>query len=296
MRYAWMLVLACCSCTAVQAQSDAASNTEPVWQKAAGSHMAFDVASVRLDKGEFKTPSFALSADDWFVEPHGRFHADFPIKVYIEFAYKIWPTGEEERAMLANVPTWVKDVRYDIEATAPEHATKDQYRLMMQSLLAERFGMKLHIENKEMPVLLMTLEKPGKPGPKLTPHDQGPPCEKAASTTLNCYGFMASRPKDGLVTFSSRGAPMELIGKFLGSTGGMTGEISRPVVDRTGLTGLWDFSLEVMSPFEKKPEGTENNGPTVMEGMKEQLGVRLKPEKATIPVIVVDHIDSPSEN
>jgi uncharacterized protein (TIGR03435 family) len=287
-----MLVLVCCS-VAAQGPKDA---TTPEWQKAAGGHAEFEVASVRLDKGDFKTPSFALSADDWFADPHGRFHADFPVIVYIDFAYKLWPTGEEQHAMLANLPSWVKDVRYDVEATAPEHATKDQYRLMMQSLLAQRFGMKLHIENKEMPVLLMTLEKPGKTGPKLIPHDQGPPCDKAANTVASCYGFMANRPKDGLVTFGSRGAPMDLIGKFLGNTGGMTGEISRPVVDRTGLTGLWDFSLQVASPFEKRPEGDANPGPTIMEGMREQLGLRLKPEKAVIPVIVIDHIDSPSEN
>ena len=89
---------------------------------------------------------------------------------------------------------------------------------------------------------------------------------------------------------------MELIGKFLGSTGGMTGEISRPVLDRTGLSGSWDFKLQVASPFGKKPEGEVNPGPTIMEGMREQLGLRLKPDKAVIPVLVVDHVDRPSEN
>jgi uncharacterized protein (TIGR03435 family) len=289
----WTFAAASCLGLAAIAQTQQV----PEWQTKAGGNAEFDVASVRLDKGEFKTPSFAMSSDDWFRDPHGRFHADFPVSVYIEFAYKIWPTGEEERTMLAELRAWVSEDRYAIEATAPLNATKDQYRLMMQSMLAERFGLKLHVENREMPVLLMTLEKPGKTGPQLIPHDRGKPCDtSAANAVTDCYGFMAHPVKDGLVEFGSRGAPMELIGKFLGSTGGMTGEISRPVVDKTGLTGLWDFTLQVASPFEKKPEGEATPGPTIMEGMQEQLGLRLKPDKAVIPVLVVDHIDRPTEN
>ena len=107
--------------------------------------MAFEVASVHEDKGPFKPPSFALSSDEWFREPNGRFHADFALPSYIQFAYKIWLTGEERRAMLAKLPKWVETDRFDIEATAPLHATKDQHRLMMQALLTERFGLRLHL-------------------------------------------------------------------------------------------------------------------------------------------------------
>jgi len=289
------LILAAATCVGPAALAQ--TQPAPAWQIKAGGHAEFDVASVRLDKGEFKTPSFAMSADDWFRDPHGRFHADFPVSVYIEFAYKIWPTGEEERTMLAGLPAWVSEDRYAIEATAPLNATKDQYRLMMQSMLADRFGLKRHVEDREMPVLLMTLDKPGTTGPQLIPHSQGKPCEPSpANAITDCYGFTAHPAKDGLVEFGSRGAPMELIGKFLGSTGGMTGEISRPVIDKTGLTGLWDFTLQVASPFDKKPEAESTPGPTIVEAMREQLGLRLKPDKAVIPVLVLDHIDRPTEN
>jgi uncharacterized protein (TIGR03435 family) len=287
---------ACCCTAALGAQPGAA----PEWQVKAGGKMEFEVASVRQDKGPFQPPSFALSADDWFREPNGRFHADFPLTVYIQFAYKLWPTQEEQRVMLTGLPSWVKDDRYAIEATAPLHATKDQYRLMMQALLAERFQLKLHVENKEMAVLAMTLIKPGKPGPKLIPHEQRPSCDAPATADLFpefCYGFMATRPTDGMVKFGSRGSPMDLIGRFLGSTGGMTGELARPVVDQTGLSGRWDFTLEAASPFGDKPaEGAPSNGPMVLEAMQEQLGLRLKPAKAVIPVIVIDHVERPSEN
>jgi hypothetical protein len=65
--------------------------------------------------------------------------------------------------MLAALPDWVNHDRYAIEAIAPPHATKDQYRLMMQALLAERFGVKLHVEQREMRVLAMTLISQGRP-------------------------------------------------------------------------------------------------------------------------------------
>ena len=73
----------------------------PAWQKAAGEPMRFEVASIREDNGPFEPPSFALSSDDWFREPNGRFHADFSVEAYITFAYKLWVTGEERDLMLA---------------------------------------------------------------------------------------------------------------------------------------------------------------------------------------------------
>jgi uncharacterized protein (TIGR03435 family) len=300
LRYAWMgWVMAVVTCVPVGMRAQAATADAPAWETAAGGKMEFEVASVRLDKGEFRTPSFALSSDDWFREPNGRFHADFGVVTYIEFAYKIWPTGEEERGMLAGMPAWVKEDRYAIEATAPLHATKDQYRLMMQALLKDRFGLKIHFDEREMPVLAMTLVKPGVPGPKLIPHDKGPSCDLKPGPELYpsmCYSFSA-RPKDGLALFGSRATSIELIGKFLGNTGGRSGDISRPVVDQTGLTGLWDFTLLVASPFgPPKPDAPPVEGPTLLEGMQEQLGIKLKPTKAMLREPVVDSVERPTEN
>src|SRR5580658_5634043 len=65
---------------------------------------------------------------------------------------------------------------FDIEAQAPGNPTKDQMRLMIQSLLAERFKLAVHFETRDAPVFALTLVKPGKTGPKLLPHSEGPPC------------------------------------------------------------------------------------------------------------------------
>jgi uncharacterized protein (TIGR03435 family) len=273
--------------------------TIPDWQKAAGGGMRFEVASVRADKGPFQPPSFALSSDEWFREPNGRFHADFALPTYIEFAYKIWLTAEERRAVLSKLPEWVKTDRFDIEATAPLHATKDQYRLMVQTLLTERFGLKLHFEQRELPVLAMVLVKPGKPGPRLVPHERGQACDetpKPETYPKECYSYSATANKDGMFLSGSRATSMDLIGKFVGSLAGASGEIGRRVIDQTGLAGLWDFTLEAAPPTQTPPPDAASAGPTMLEAVSDQLGIKLKAARAVVSVLVVDHVERPGEN
>jgi uncharacterized protein (TIGR03435 family) len=269
------------------------------WQKAAGGTMAFEVASVREDKGPFRPPSFALSSDEWFRDPNGRFHADFELPVYIEFAYKIWLTPEEQSAMLAKLPEWVETDRFAIEAVAPLHATKDQYRLMMQALLAERFGLKLHFEQRELSVLAMVLVKPTKPGPRLVPHEQGQACDekpKPETYPSECYSFSAMPTKDGMWLTGSRATSMDLIGNFIGTLAGSSGEIGHRVVDQTGLTGLWDFTLEAATPSQTPSDATPSTGPTMLEAVQDQLGIKLKSARAIVSVPVIDHIERVGEN
>ena len=275
-----------------------AQTPEPAWQKAAGPPQTFEVASVRQDKGDFTPPSFALSADDWFNDPNGRFHADFALPTYITFAYKIWLTPAEEGAVLAKLPAWVKSDRFLIEATAPPHATKDQYRLMMQALLADRFGLKLHFEQHEAPVLAMTLAKPNTPGPRLIPHNQGPPCDaKPTPQTFpyDCYSYSAKPTKDNLWLNGSRATTMDLLANFVALAAGASDEIGHRVVDRTGLTGLWDFTLEAPSPQSPSPS-QPLSAPTVLQALQDQLGIRLKPIRATVSLPVIDNVNRPTEN
>lgn len=296
-RLAALLLCGIGSASLVQGQKPV--NIVPAWQQAAGDTMAFEVASIREDKGPFKPPSFALSSDDWFRDPHGRFHADFKLPVYLEFAYKLWLTGDEERAMVANLPDWVRTDRFDIEAVAPPNATKDQYRVMMQKLLAERFGAKIHFEQKELPVLAMLLVKPGKPGPRLIPHDQGQPCDEPPKPTTfpeQCYSFSARPINDGMWLTGSRASSMNQIAMFVGSFVGNSGEIGRRVVDQTGLTGLWDFTLEGAQPGASPSPQQQTTGPTALELVRDQLGVKLKATRAVVSVMVVDHIDRPTAN
>jgi uncharacterized protein (TIGR03435 family) len=89
---------------------------------------------------------------------------------------------------------------------------------------------------------------------------------------------------------------MDQIGKFVGSSAGATGEIGRRVVDQTGLTGLWDFTLAAPPPAQASPQDAASAGTTMLEAVQDQLGVKLKPARAVVNVLVVDHVERPREN
>ena len=267
------------------------------WQEAAGGKMSFEVASVRPSgPDEYHSPGYPLGPDDFFRDPGGRFQGAFVPEIYIKFAYKIMPSGAELRAFEDSLPEWAKSQRYTILARAPLGATKDQYRLMMQDLLAERFGLRLHIEQRDEPVFLMTLEKPGQPGPKLVPHDKGVPCDTAAPPAdvfpPGCYG-MTGREKDGMTEFAARSSSLDMLGETLGRLGGGSGLIGRTFVDETGLTGFWDYTLTLGHPH---AQDDLPNGPTLLEAIHDQLGLKLKPARRVQPVLIVDHVERPSEN
>jgi uncharacterized protein (TIGR03435 family) len=285
---------------AVVLHTQAQTGSMPAWQKAAGGKAQFEVASIHMSApGTFSSPSFPISADDSFMEPNGTFHADFPLTTYIEFAYKFWPTSSELHAMIAGLPDWVKKQNFTIQAKAPIDTTKDQFRLMMQDLLRERFALKVHFEEREVPALAMVLEKQGKTGPKLIPHDQGPPCDAKRQPGVFlgiCYTYGARPLPDGSWVNYCRATTMDLLAAFIASTGESKGEIGRPVVDQTGLTGQWDFTLTMVPSPKPGADDPAPAGSTFLEAIHDQLGLTLKPVKAKVPVLVIDHVQQPSEN
>lgn len=150
----------------------------PGWQTAAGGKLEFAVASVKPSKVP-KVPTFPLDSRDART-PRGRFSAGLTLQTYITFAYKLEPFRAE--AAFAQLPKSVSADFYQIEARAEGSPTKDQMRLMMQSLLADRFKLAVHFETQEVAVFALALAKPGKTGPKLRPH----PRENRAPTLLGC--------------------------------------------------------------------------------------------------------------
>lgn len=283
----------------------------PEWQRAAGGRMEFEVASVRLDtSSSFKPPSFPLSADDSYVETGGLFHADFPLVVYIQFAYKLSLTRDQIMTLLDKQPGWVSSDKFLIEARAEGHPTKDQFRLMVQSLLADRFGLKLHFEAREVPVFEVVLAKPGKVGPNLKPHSQGPPCEPSTfeasktgepqtQTFPAVCGAFAMRPLPNHdMELSSRNTTMGGIASILPSVA----DTGRPVIDRTGLQDHYDFRVEFSMEATRAqrsaadPAGAEVQGMPFIQAAEEQLGIKLAPGKAVLSIPVIDAIAKPAEN
>ena len=211
----------------------AAAQSPPVppWQTAAGNKLAFDVASIRPSTGAFSSPVFPLDNSDAYRPTGGRFKADFPLLVYVQFAYKLRFDPEQMRAMLATLPKWVSNTRFAIDARVEGNPTKDQMRLMMQSLLADRFQLTVHFETKEASVFLLTLSKPGKMGPKLRLHADGPPCDPQSAPPGGmfppiCDATMLTS-QNGVSKLGSRNNTMALLAEALS-----IGRLGRPVVIR----------------------------------------------------------------
>jgi uncharacterized protein (TIGR03435 family) len=280
-------------------------------QTPAEARMAFDVASVRQSKpGTFTPPSFPLDAGDAYVLTGGRFSADFPLATYIAFAYKLSLTQEQRQSMLARLPKWAATDRFDIQARAEGNPTKDQMRLMMQSLLADRFKLAVHFETREVPVLALSLVKSGKTGPKLRPHSEGPPCDSPSpvhgpvspSKTSDafpprCDVYMLESKPNHMNQAGSRNTTMDLLAASFPSLAAL----GRPVVNQTGLTGRFDFTIE-WTPESNTPEPpnadgqTDLQGPTFLDAVQEQLGLKLESTRASIRILIIDHVERPSEN
>jgi bla regulator protein blaR1 len=291
---------ACALVAALAAQSA----DKPDWQAAAGGKLAFEVASVKPTT-TWGLPNFAF--DNANGKPTGgRLSASLTLWTYISFAYKLTASREQERAVLAQLPKWFDKNIFQIEARAAGNPTKDQMRLMMQSLLAERFKLAVHFESPVVPVLALTLVKPGQAGPKLRPHAEGPPCgEYSLALTpvpseifpSSCGTQESQRGATGAHLIGSRDASMATLADTIYSYGFMAGEVDKPVVDQTGLQGSYDFTIEYGSASDSfASPASEPQGPSLLTALREQLGLKLVPSKAPVRMIVIDHVEKPSAN
>jgi uncharacterized protein (TIGR03435 family) len=285
----------------------------PDWQTAAGGRMAFEVASVKKNTtapAAARSSSFPLGPGDVYVPNGGRFRAmNYPLLTYIEFAYKI--ADSQELLLLPQLPKWATTDRFDIQASVQGNPSKDQMRLMMQSLLADRFKLAVHYETRQVPVYALLLETPGKLGPLLQQHADDSPCATtpwvpsppptAPPQTLDtrfpgpCGGILGMPPSvPGRVRTGARNVSMELIASSMGGGDG----VDRPVLDKTGLTGTFDFAIEFTPQLNgSSPPGVVSQrdltGPTSIQAVKEQLGLRLEPQMGPMDVLVVDYVEQP---
>lgn len=286
----------------------------PQWQIDAGGKMEFDVFSVKPDTAAISQQTvhsnIPLGPQDMFTPTGGLLSStNWPLFQYMIFAYKLTPN--QVQSVQTQLPKWATTARYDIEARAAGNPTKDQYRLMMQALLADRFKLAIHFETRQVPVYALVLDKPGKFGPGFQPHPADAPCSTAppgqgpAGTVTGGFpetcgafvGVQASNP--GRIRGGARNIPMSMVASTF-SIPELFG-VDRPVVDKTGLTGNYDivveFTPQINGPL---PPGAtfqpDESGPTFLQAMKEQLGLRLDKQTAPVDSIVVDHIEQPSEN
>jgi uncharacterized protein (TIGR03435 family) len=293
-----------------------AQSQTPDWQAAAGGKMVFDTASVHGSTAAESPPEFGanfpLGPGDVYIPNGGHFRAaNLPLVVYLKFAYKI--TDNQEQFLLPQLPNWVTTTSFDIQGMAQGNPTKDQMRLMMQSLLADHFRLAIHYETRQVPVFELLVNQPGTLGPLLQRHPDDSPCPttfRSPSPTdppqtvdsrfpVTCGGLLGMNPSaPGRFRAGARNVPMELIASSM--TGGVSG-LDRPVLDRTGLTGKFDFAIE-FSPQPDVPSAPGANfrpdptGPTFIEALKEQLGLKLEPLTGPFDVLVIDNVEEPSAN
>ena len=273
--------------------------------------MAFEVASVKPTK-EFRPFLFPLDIGD-AKTPGGRFSGTFPLVVCVTFAYKLSP-GE----VSAQLPKSFPD-SFDIEARAPGNPTKDQMRLMVQSLLADRFKLRVHFETHEGPVYALTLVRPGHTGPKLRPHADGPACPDSFERTPGVIpalprnasdvfppecGTTATRGTREGTVFGGRDVTVETFAAAIHGFGSLIGEIDKPVVDQTGLKGRYDLRLQLpagilhlsAAPLNPDAPPADPTGTPLLDALRKQLGLKLVSSKGQIRKLVVDHVEPPSAN
>ena len=197
-----------------------------------------------------------------------------PLLFAIEQAYRI-----SESARILNAPDWVKNTRYEIEAkVAGEDAAvfsklgRETRGRMLQPVLADRFGLKAHIEQREMPVYELIVAKGG-PKLKAATPDEG----RGAHMLMDGHG------KIDCANATLAGLP-----------GILNREVGRPVLDKTGLTGKYTFTVEYVP--ESAVATDQSGGPSIFTAIEEQLGLKLQPAKAPMDVVVIDSIEQPAAN
>ena len=280
--------------------------------------ISFDVISVKPNNSDNPAAraNFPLGPGDVYVTNGGHFTAtDFPLLTYINFAYKL--QGNEMEAVASQLPGWAAMDRFDILAQTdgdPAKDTKDQMRLMMRSLLAERFKLATHYETRQVPVFAVVLAKAGKTGSQIRQHVDAEPCTvvySAASTPAptqppaiaggyptQCGGLLLlPSTTPGRLRAGARNVTMGFIANQITAMGGL----GRVAVDQTGLSGTFDFWIEwvpeihgsvpVGSDFQPDP-----TGPSFMEALRDQLGLKLDSQKGPAEFLIIDHVEHPSEN
>ena len=214
-----------------------------------------------------------------------QLHMILPIEILITSAYNLRP-GSGKR--IIGGPEWLRqDIdQFEIQAkiddtqfAAMQKMTPTQQReqiaLMEQSLLADRFKLKVHFETRELPIYTLVIAKGG---PKLTPAKEGEPTRLSAVT-------------NGQLT-----ATAVTIDQFAHSPLLGPATHGQPVIDQTGLKGTYDFTLNSGPEQPATPDAPAETDPPMFTAIQQQLGLKLVPSKGPVEVIVIDHIEQPSAN
>jgi bla regulator protein blaR1 len=245
------------------------------------------------------------------MQPGGRMtFVNVPLRQLIIAAYQVQPY------QISGGPSWLNSDRFDIIAKAEGNATPEQTNLMLRSLLADRFKLVVHTEQREMSVYSLVKARPdGKLGDKLTPAavDCGPGGRgRGGPPPAPPTGPGAARgPQGPLMGCGAMIAPGRIImsGQPVAQFATLLGnQVGRPVIDKTGLSGGYDLEVVFLpeggrgGPVGAPPPGApplppiDPDAPSLFTALQEQLGLKLESERGPVDVIVIDSVQQPTED
>ena len=263
--------------------------------------LAFETASVKPNKS---------GAEERYIriDPSGASLTvvNLQLRALITFAYQI------QSFQLEGGPDWIASERFDILGK-PERAVpgtgaffngQEPLRMMLRTLLADRFKLVMHKETKELPIFELVLARQdGRLGPQLRP--AAVDCAARAAAAARGTPPPASPGPPGPGSCGMNMNPVSVRG------GGVTlamlanileGPAQRLVIDRTGLTGNWDLEVKYTPERSQLPPGVEPpvpidwNGPSLFTALEEQLGLKLRPARGPVEVLVIDSVQQPTPN
>jgi uncharacterized protein (TIGR03435 family) len=279
-------------------------------------HLEFEVASVKTNKSGPMMSAMRTVPSEFRM-------TNIPLRLLIFQAYRV------SSYQMVGGPSWIDSERFDIVAKAPAGSTPDQTTLMIRGLLADRFKLKVHSETRETQIYaLMLARSDGKLGPKLSKSTDD--CEKilaerrAAAAAARAGGAgpvpftmpgpnekpvctISMRPASAtggppVLNFRGGGQPIQSIVSQISSF------LNKRVVDKTGLTGLYDFELEFsmrtiggQGPLTTQaaggttPAAPIDDGPTMFDAVRE-LGLKLESERGPVEHLVIDSVERPTED
>lgn len=204
-----------------------------------------------------------------------------------------------------NINAKMSDEDYARLEKLPRDDSFRMFPLMLQALLADRFGLKVHVETRELPIFDLILDKSGS---RLQPaSDQAPAPASAGSTsklptlTAASSATPAARPVASATTRIGRNQASMTVTDgtvaALVSTLNRQAELNgRIVVDKTGLTGTYQYSLHWSPQRLNAPTDPDVDGPSLFTALREQLGLKLESTKAPVQILVIDALSSPTPN
>lgn len=253
-------------------------------QVSGDSPATFEVVSIKRSSPDAGRSGFS-------IRPGGRLLAtNVPARLLIAAAYRVEPVR------VVGGPRWLDDDRFDIEATGPTDLTRELVEPLLRGVLADRFDLRMRREPREMPVLFLARAQNTGSGLKPSSLDCSPAGARAraqagpaTATGPICAIANANSPAPRI---TGGGVSMAALAEVLSL------HVGRPVVDRTGLAGLFDFDLQFApgpsAGVDAPPSPTE--APSLATALREGLGFALESGVAPLEVIVVESIERPSQN